>query len=46
VVETGPTRDLVIGNFISIDPHPAANDLDIVRDFGSGVRLLRKPSGR
>lgn len=42
VVEPGPTREFVIGNFTSIDPPRIPDDLVIVRDFGNGVMLLRK----
>ena len=46
VVETGPTREFVIGNFTATDPQPIPDDLVIVRDFGGGVKLLRQKSLR
>jgi len=42
VVETGPTREFVIGNFTSIDPPRIPDDLVRVRDLGNGVTLFRK----
>jgi hypothetical protein len=46
VVEIGPTREFVIGNFTSIDPPRIPDDLVVVRDFGNGVTLLRKTPAR
>ena len=46
VVEIGPTREFVIGNFTSIDPPRIPDDLVVVWDFGNGVTLLRKTPAR
>jgi hypothetical protein len=42
VVESGPTRDVIIGNFEKFDPERIPGDLVIDRDFGNGLILLRK----
>jgi hypothetical protein len=46
VVELGPTREFVIGDFSETEPHPIPDDLVIVRDFGNGVMLLRQKALR
>jgi hypothetical protein len=41
VVESGTTRDVIIGNFEKFDP-ANTRDLVIDQDFGNGLILLRK----
>jgi hypothetical protein len=42
VVESGTTRDVIIGNFEKFDPRRIPGDLVIDQDFGNGLILLRK----
>lgn len=44
IVVDSPDRPLVIGNFASGTPPPHSSGLVLVRDYGNGVMLLRRPA--
>jgi hypothetical protein len=44
VVEPGPTRDWIVGNFKSFDPAQTPDQANVVRDFGDGIILFRRKS--
>jgi len=44
VVEHSPNHALVVGNFPTARPISFPSNLQLVRDFGDGVLLLRYPS--
>ena len=46
VVDIGPTHDLVVANFSSLEPQDLPDDFFVVRDFGNGVLLLQRNRAR
>lgn len=42
IIVDSPDRPLVIGNFASGTPPPAAPGLSLVRDYGNGVMLFKR----
>jgi hypothetical protein len=43
IIVDSPDRPLVIGNFASGTPPPQSPGLSLVRDYGNGVMLFRRP---